>query len=83
MNFDLLSLRRVGQDVIDTTADAALGLVYDPEHPYDSMSMVPFVGAPFGYHQWRQGRSSKVQTLLSIALSVGTTEAIFAVAGRS
>ena len=40
MNFNLSSLRDVGQDVIETTADAALGVVYDPEHPYDTMSMI-------------------------------------------
>ncbi len=56
---------------------------YDPEHPIDSMALMPFIGTPIGYHVYREGRSNPVATLSSLIISVGTTEALFLMAGRA
>lgn len=75
-------LHDVGDHVLETIGETP-GLFYDPEHPHDTLALSPFFGAPFGYHQWRQGRSNIVTSLASLAISVASTEAIFLLAGRT
>ena len=70
-------------DVVDDIGSAIGQQYYDPMYPHDSLGLMPFVGAPFGYHTFRQGRSGVIPTLTGLLISVGTTEALFLMAGRS
>ena len=57
--------------------------IINPAHPVDSAALLPFVGAPFAYHQFRQGRSTWGSTALSAGISVGVGEFAFWYAGRA
>lgn len=71
-------------DVVDDIGSTIGQQYYDSHHPYDSLGLMPFVGAPFGYHTFRQGRSGVIPTLTGLIISVGTTEALFLMAsGRA
>ena len=69
--------------IVDDIASTLGQQYYDADHPFDSASLMPFIGMPFGYHTYRQGRSNPVATVSSVLISVGTTEALFLMAGRS
>ena len=56
--------------------------LYDSDHPMDSAAMIPFVGAPFAYHQFRQGRGSWETTAAGLMLGTIVTEGAFYIAGR-
>ena len=51
--------------------------VFNPAHPEDSLSYLPFVSAPFAYNQFRQGRSSWATSAISLGIGVGVTEFAF------
>jgi hypothetical protein len=55
----------------------------DENNPIDSTAMLPFVGAPFSYHQFRQGRSNWPTTIASLGLGLVVTEGTFFIAGKS
>lgn len=57
--------------------------IFNPAHPEDSLSYLPFVSAPFAYNQFRQGRSSWETSALSLGIGVGVTELAFWYAGRA
>lgn len=73
MNFDTSFITDAGDEIVD--------LMVDPAHPQDSMALLPFVGAPFGYNAYRQGRGSWGATALGVGIGVGFTEAAFLYAG--
>jgi len=52
------------------------------EHPLDVLSLTPVVGAPFAYHQFREGRSSLSGTIASLGIGLVTTEAAWYAARR-
>ncbi len=67
-------------DVIhDMVSDISL---YDESTPFDSAAILPFVGAPFAYHQWRSGRSNWPTTIASLGIGFGLTTVAFRFAGR-
>ncbi len=78
----MVNLTDLPGDILSATSEAGLGVVYDPDHPADTLSMAPFIGFPFGYHQFRQGRASYLQTGLALGVSVATSELLFGLAGR-
>jgi len=63
---------------VDDTVDD----LFNPAHPHDSLALLPFIGAPFAYHQFRMGRGSWSSTGVSAAIGIGLTQGIFWGAGR-
>lgn len=57
--------------------------LYDESHPYDTAAILPVVGAPFAYHQFRSGRSNWESTAAALLLGAAVTEGAFYVAGRT
>jgi hypothetical protein len=53
----------------------------NPEHEQDAFAYLPFVGGPFAYNQYRQGRGSWGASALGIGIGVGVTEFVFYMAG--
>jgi hypothetical protein len=70
-------------DIVDDIGSTIGQEYYDSYHPFDTAAMAPFIGAPFGYHAFREGRSGVIPTITGLVISVGTTEALFLMAGRS
>jgi len=56
--------------------------LYNESTPYDTAAILPVVGAPFAYHQWRSGRSNWPTTIVSLGIGFGLTTAAFRLAGR-
>jgi hypothetical protein len=48
--------------------------LYDPNYPQDTFAVLPVVGVPFAYNQFRQGRGNLPSTLASLMLGVGMSE---------
>ena len=67
-------------DIVDDIGSTIGQEYYDPYHPFDTAAMAPFIGAPFGYHAFREGRSGVIPTITGLVISVGTTEALFLMA---
>lgn len=74
--FDLSSLTDYAQDL-----HSDIDLI-DPSRPFDAGALLPFVGAPFAYHQFRSGRSNWASTVASLGIGIGVTEGAFFFAGR-
>ena len=70
-------------DIVDDIGSTIGQQYYDPDFPFDTAAMAPFIGAPFGYHAFRQGRSGVLPTITGLVISVGTTEALFLTASGS
>ncbi len=73
MNVDMSFLTDAGDDLVD--------LMVDPSHPQDSLALLPFIGTPFGYNAFRQGRGSWGATALGVGIGIGFSEAVFLFAG--
>jgi hypothetical protein len=63
--------------------DTSVELLLNPAHPHDSLALLPFVGAPFAYNQFRMGRGSWLGTGVSAAIGIGFTQGIFWGVGRA
>ena len=48
--------------------------LYDESYPQDTFSILPVVGVPFAYNQFRQGRGNLPSTIASLMLGVGMSE---------
>jgi len=48
--------------------------LYDSNYPQDTFAILPVVGVPFAYNQFRQGRGNLPSTLASLMLGVGMSE---------
>ncbi len=48
--------------------------LYDSNYPQDTLAILPVVGVPFAYNQFRQGRGNLPSTIASLMLGVGMSE---------